>query len=268
MLMVVLQHTISGSCVNYENTFFFKAIWSLQMPLFFIISGYVTRYSRPLTNAKGLFTFIKKRTLAYLIPWIVWSFVIRGLIFGQNHFFDLRYLLWHMDTGYWFLVSLWCIVMIYGCADYCSNKLNVNKSHLNIFIHLFFICTFSIVLAAVGYFMGLSFLDIKLTLFYIPLYVCGYVFGQIQDYIILPDKKQFLPIVYAICLTLWLWLTLNFNYYGVEMTPSLIILRYITAICGCATVIYSISVFYKWGGRYFSWQENIHWRYMSLIICS
>ena len=46
MLFVVLQHTISVCTVNFEDTFLYNMIWSLQMPLFFIISGYVTRYSR------------------------------------------------------------------------------------------------------------------------------------------------------------------------------------------------------------------------------
>ena len=50
MLLVVLGHTISGTCTGYENTFLLRVIWTLQMPMFFIISGYVTRYSKPLTR--------------------------------------------------------------------------------------------------------------------------------------------------------------------------------------------------------------------------
>lgn len=34
MLLVVLQHTMSGCTVGAENTFVFNIAWSLQMPLF------------------------------------------------------------------------------------------------------------------------------------------------------------------------------------------------------------------------------------------
>lgn len=36
------------------------------MPLFIIISGYVTKYSKPLTTRDKLWVFVKKRTLAYI----------------------------------------------------------------------------------------------------------------------------------------------------------------------------------------------------------
>lgn len=71
MLMVVLVHTISGCVTEYSDTILFQAIWTLQMPLFIIISGYVTRYSHPKINGVELWRFVKKRTLAYLLPWLV-----------------------------------------------------------------------------------------------------------------------------------------------------------------------------------------------------
>ena len=43
MLLVVLGHTLSGSTANFNDTFLFQVIWTLQMPLFIIISGYVTK---------------------------------------------------------------------------------------------------------------------------------------------------------------------------------------------------------------------------------
>ena len=54
MLLVVLGHTISGTVREYSNSLLFQVIWTLQMPLFIIISGYVTRYSRPLTGRSDL----------------------------------------------------------------------------------------------------------------------------------------------------------------------------------------------------------------------
>ena len=39
MLLVVLGHTMTGSTVNSESSFLFNIVWSLQMPLFILISG-------------------------------------------------------------------------------------------------------------------------------------------------------------------------------------------------------------------------------------
>lgn len=37
MLLVVLGHTLSGSTSNFNDTFLFQVIWTLQMPLFIIL---------------------------------------------------------------------------------------------------------------------------------------------------------------------------------------------------------------------------------------
>lgn len=43
MLLVVMGHTIANSnLTDYENSLLFKIIWALQMPLFMVVSGYVT----------------------------------------------------------------------------------------------------------------------------------------------------------------------------------------------------------------------------------
>ena len=45
MLLVVLGHTMTGCTTGAEKSFLFNIVWSLQMPLFILISGYVTRYT-------------------------------------------------------------------------------------------------------------------------------------------------------------------------------------------------------------------------------
>lgn len=93
MLLVVLGHTMTDCTVDSQQSFLFNIIWSLQMPLFILISGYVTKYSRPISDGKGLWKYIKRRTSAYILPWAVWSFVVRGIIFGQDGFLNIRSLL-------------------------------------------------------------------------------------------------------------------------------------------------------------------------------
>ena len=67
ILLVVLGHTMAGATNNSQSSFLFNIVWSLQMPMFFLISGYVTRYSQKCNNSKALFKLLGRRTLMYLL---------------------------------------------------------------------------------------------------------------------------------------------------------------------------------------------------------
>ena len=127
------------------------------MPLFFIISGYVTRYSKKVVNSKELFGLIKRRTCAYLIPWLVWSFFIRGFVFEYKQFESLSYLLWHMDAGYWFLFSLWSIVIIDSFSEFLASKLNTGTVTARIVVQTALVMIGASVLSLCGYFCGFDF---------------------------------------------------------------------------------------------------------------
>ena len=92
MLLVVLGHTMQDCTTGAHQSFLYNVIWSLQMPLFILISGYVTRYSHPLSSGTDLWKFVKRRTIAYLLPWFVWSLFVRGIIFGQTNFLNIKWL--------------------------------------------------------------------------------------------------------------------------------------------------------------------------------
>lgn len=248
MLMVVLQHTIVGTTVGFEDSLLFGMIWSLQMPLFFIISGYVTRYSRTIKTGSNLWNFFKKRSLAYLLPWLVWTVVIRGIIWGQEIFLDFHYLLWHMDSGYWFLVSLWCIVILYGLTDFIVNRFHVKSAAWSIVLHVCGMALGMGVLGGIGLMVGMDFLDIKLTIYYIPLFTGGYLYGQLQERIsTIKYSKTIMPVVYALCLGIWLWILVNIYFYAVEMTPIIIAMRYIASIIGAIFIISCFTGKCKWG---------------------
>lgn len=237
MLLVVLGHTISGTVKEYSESLLFQAIWTLQMPLFIVISGYVTRYSSRLVDSDGLRKFIKKRTLAYLMPWGVWTIVVRGLIFGQSNMLNIKDLLWHMDNGYWFLVTIWTISMIYGISDLLSNKW-FKERRMNVFAHLFFCGIGLMGLAVVGYLIGLDFFAIKLTIYYLPIYLLGYIYGQIQNWVMeRANGKCFINIIIVVSLALWLAAIKRFDFFAGGDSLMMIIGRFITSSLGCIAVI-------------------------------
>lgn len=254
MLMVVLQHTMMGSSNGAENTFLFNVIWSLQMPLFVLISGYVTHYGKNISSGKELFIFIKKRCISYLLPWIVWTIVIRGMIFKNANFLNMKYLLWNMDSGYWFLFTIFTIVTIFGISNIIAVKLNKRNSHRLqvLFIGILYVCGM-IILTGIGCVFGLSFLAINLTLYYMPFYFIGFLFGWCQDKIFASNKgKIFIEIVTAVSLITWITLLVRFNLYGMIDNVQGIVLRVVISLSGCATICGLLQPIFRESGNVLS----------------
>ena len=195
----------------------------------FLISGYVTRYSKAITSAGDLWKYIKKRTCAYLLPWVVWTFGVRGLVFGQTGFFNIRNLLWHMDSGYWFLFSLWTISLIFGFSRFLARTKQEIKETATIAVT--FACGM-LVLAIIGAAAGMSFLCIKLTLYYMPFFFLGYVYGQYGNRI----KPQIWEMTIAVSLGIWLAVLTRVDLYTMDETLMGIGIRAISSLMGCIAV--------------------------------
>lgn len=258
MLMVVLQHTIGGSTVNYSHTLLFQVVWTLQLPLFVLISGYVTKFSKPLHTRYELLNFIKKRTIAYLSPLVIWTFLVRGVIFNQYYFFDLNYMIWHMDAGYWFLWMIWVISMIYGLGEFFANKLNKKfdraERSVAIIIMVFLLSIFT--LAVLSYFIGINFLAIKLILYYIPFFVIGLIYSRINHKKIVRKSKN---LVIALCLGVWIALIVRYDFLGMEDSIWGIAIRFVASVCGSITICGLVQYWTKynlftnfitWAGTY------------------
>ncbi len=237
MLLVVLGHTMTGCTVGAEESFLFNIVWSLQMPLFILISGYVTRYSRGIADGKGLWKYVKRRTIAYLLPWAVWSFVVRGIIFGETNFLNVKWLLWHMDSGYWFLATIWTISMIFGVSTIVARKAaKGSETRQQAFTLIMYVIGMA-AMTGIGFVAGLSFFAIKLTLYYMPFYFAGYLYGQYRDKILETRwGKTTVDVVVAVCLAVWLFIMTRFHLYALPDSGVAIILRAASSITGCVAV--------------------------------
>ena len=237
MLLVVLGHSMTGCTVDSQRSFLFNIIWSLQMPLFILISGYVTKYSRPISDGKGLWKYVKRRTVAYMLPWAVWSFVVRGIIFGENGFLNVKHLLWNMDSGYWFLATIWTISMIFGIASLIAERLGKESVLKKQIVLLGCYLAGMVLLVGVGAILGLSFFAIKLTLYYMPFYYAGFLYGQFDDRMKESEiGKKIIDSVVAICFVVWLFVILRFSLYEMSDGGFAIILRAATSLAGCIAV--------------------------------
>lgn len=237
MLLVVLGHTMTGSTTGAEESFLFNIVWSLQMPLFILISGYVTRYSRKIDNISALWNYIKRRTLAYMLPWLVWSILIRGVIFGQHDYLNIKWLLWHMDSGYWFLATIWTISMVFGISAFLSEKTSkTSQLKQQIFTLIFYVLGMA-ALAGIGLIAGLSFFSIKLTLYYMPFFFAGYLYGQYRDRI-MGNRigRTVIDCIVAVCLAVWLSIISRTYLFSLPDNISGIALRALSSITGCVAI--------------------------------
>lgn len=237
MLLVVLGHTITGCTIGSQKTFLFNVIWSLQMPLFILISGYVTKYSHEIKDITSLWLYIKRRTIAYVLPWIVWSFIVRGIVFKQSDFLNIKYILWHMDAGYWFLATIWTISMIFGIASFISSNFIKSSALMKQGILLATYLACMTLLGIIALLEGLSFFAIKLTLYYLPFYYIGYLYGQFDDKVLCNERnKKILDGIIAVAFIIWIFVIVNYSLYGMSDRGIDVLIRAITSLSGCIAV--------------------------------
>ena len=237
ILLVVLGHTMSGCLTSYSDSMLYQAIWTIQMPLFFIISGYITRYSKKITNKKLLISFIGKRTIAYMMPWLVWTIIIRGILLNESIYLDIPYILFHMDSGYWFLATIWTMSLVFGISDYLSHKL-ANRLFANIVMHILFFVLGIAGLILIGYSYSMDAFAIKFTIYYMPMFLLGYLYGQFQERLhALPQVNKIIDSIVAISFILWILSISKFNFFIASDNIQFALFRFLVSLLGCVTII-------------------------------
>lgn len=242
--IVVIGHVFQ-MFEDYETTYLFKIIFSIQMPLFIAISGYSTFFSRKIKNKSELLMHIRKKTVQILVPWFVWSILVYIFKADMPIIDYIHFVAYHMESAYWFLFSLWCINIIHTLSYYVSNILlnKICNKILTIVIHVFFL---SIVLF-IGMKLGITFLGIKYTLYYYVFFIFGekiaHFYNGHSSF-----NKNVNTIISAISFLIYFFLSSKYNTYLMEDSFFNILLRLIISATGCVYLFYlakSINVSYK-----------------------
>lgn len=235
ILLVILGHTITGVIDDYEGSALYNLIWCLQMPLFMLISGYVACYGRTVHTGRDLAKTLLHKTIVYLQPWLVWTVGVRGLLIGESDFLKLDHMLWHMDSGYWFLFSIWMIVCCFTVARYAGEQLKKAAKHGPewLYVGIPYVALMA-GLDLLGKVCGLSFLCIKLTLYYMPFFFLGYLYGSEKPRIQAWKKgKAMQQWVIALSCIVFVALILRFDFWRIEDNLQGILLRAAVSLAGC-----------------------------------
>ena len=154
ILFIVLGHTI----VHSEHCgMLYKFIYSFNVILFFIISGYLFK----IKNNENFFGFFKKKFLRIMIPYFIWEllFLIPYFLFaddmnsslGNNGSFSIKQIILNIvigngnnsalkqNTSLWFLPALFTMEIAYYFIIKGLEKYNNKKYDIILLIILFFI---------------------------------------------------------------------------------------------------------------------------------
>ena len=258
MLLVVLGHTMTGCIADAHSTFLYNIVWSLQMPLFFLISGYVTRYSKPVVTVKNVFEMICRRTLAYILPWSIWSIIISGFLFRSGDSFNFKYLIFHLDTGYWFLVVIWIISIMHIVASYASSKIKKTIPQFLVYMTVYVLADGLLLVLGRG--LGMSFMGIKYALYYSIFYLIGRTFARISANNFKIESKSCnklfcgvgKEVIVAICTFVYLYFLTRYHLFNLSDGIRDIIIRFIASLAGCVTICSTIDALMSkksgWGG--------------------
>lgn len=242
IILVMVGHVTEVNVAHFFESLTFNVIWSLQMPLFMIISGYVTKYSKPILDYRSYSQYLLKRTTSYILPWVVWTILVKGMLLGKGDIISyIQYIVFTMDAAYWFLFSLWTICLMFGTSTLLANNIT-EKTFYRIVMTVLTSIVFAALLLVIGIKVGISFLGIKLTLYYLPFFYLGYLFSIIEKDC--SGKAWFETTKQAIMLPsiiIYSFIIMNFTLYDVEKTLINIAARVVASTLGCMIVFNTMA---------------------------
>lgn len=240
VILVCFLHVVDHICIDAKDTIIYNAIWSIQMPAFFMISGYVNKYSAQ----KSLLKFFTTRTKSYLLPWGIWTLLVKGVLFQQSNMYNPKYILWHMDSGYWFLFTLWVISIAFAVSKHMAYRLCKDKcrpSYLAMFSILYIVIL--VLYAIIAVIFGITFLGMKYTLYYMVFYYVGYIYGEFENKMTIHKSwKKLKEYGVAFATIVFMYFISRYNFATIQDSFDGIILRAIVSLAGCTTFFALICI--------------------------
>lgn len=132
IILVILGHAIQGAYDDYQHNVAFRVIYSFHMPLFFLISGFLTYKGQYDTQ------LVKKRFLQCIIPFISWAFLLPILKYGVYDLEQSIEILIYPDNGLWFLYNLFFYCLVFNLSErWAGQKYRQEYVLLALFVMLY-----------------------------------------------------------------------------------------------------------------------------------
>lgn len=175
ILLVMFGHVQVHN--HMTDPYLYDVIKSLQMPLFFLISGYLAGAGRKVQDFAQYQERMKKRAVSYLLPFFSWL-VLQHITYVPR---ALRTVLFQLDYGLWFLMTLFLFTWMA-----CTAQLIHAKTKKEWCFWLAFLGSGSLVLFA--YLAKVTFLSPSILIIYLPYYMSAYFCGLHPEFL-----KKWIP---------------------------------------------------------------------------
>lgn len=172
ILIVMVGHVLSWN--HMEDGYVYDAIKVIQMPLFILVSGYLCGIGRRIKDLAGYGAVLKKRALAYLVPFFFWIVLQHPL----HPIANIWETLFCLDKGLWFLMTLFLLNMMTYTAQLAGAK--AGRFEKQVFWLVYMGLGAFVVLET---FLGWEFLSPGLIRLYFPFYLIGYIAGEYKELI-------------------------------------------------------------------------------------
>ncbi len=238
-IIVVIGHVLqrfSGT----DSSLLFNVIFSIQMPLFMMISGYARNYSKPIDSFRILCTHIKKRCLSILIPWAAWSLIGCLLLWKLPILNYIKAAAFQMEIAFWFLFSLFTIDVIFSAGEFISRRF-LNVEIPRNLLHIVVSGGGIGLLLVIGRYVGMSFLGIKYSCYYAVYFFAGYYLFKILHM----QEKTWLRVIIKWaslpCLALYGYLITRYNIFTLPDSSWYVVLRIGISTIGCLIAFFVVD---------------------------
>ncbi len=245
--LVVLGHILQSCFAEHSNMFIFNVIWSVQIPLFMVISGYLSK-----NRGINLLPTIGKKAVGYLVPFVS-CFIIGVLVFnrsGGDFIPALKKLAFVLEDSLWYLFVLFILSAIHLLSCTVANKLMPEKQNTLSGTVLYGV-VFGVLLlpwAAFAVLFGTTFLGAKFVLYYSFYFLLGQACKRLGEHLLSlfgKHKEAILDVLAALSVIVFFVINMKFSPSTAPDTIVNIAVRVVASLTGCFAVIRLVWHFYS-----------------------
>jgi fucose 4-O-acetylase-like acetyltransferase len=231
ILLVMIGHVLVLNKIN--DPYLYRMIEAVQMPVFIMISGYISGFKLPINNFEQWKNTISKRVVSYVVPfftWLLlkqWDDLLRGF---ENTIFQL-------ERGVWFLMTLFILNVILYTAQVFSKNFR-KKGKIQGFLAFCIIFGLISTIFVVQLILKNTFLSPIMTLRYIPPFLVGYLASLYKEDIVKIFNKKLQLAVFIISMVVFAYACVRYDYQS--ETPIVTLVRQIIeGLLGSYVVFYA-----------------------------